>query len=152
MASGPGTTAITAALSPCSAAAALHYLSPYFFLHILSTPLLLIAVQNPNFCPCRGFLSTLFFFSSPLHPLSIPALPQDQLSARFCFPLVVSPCKRDLIPHAPFDLRTCSRQTNAFADSCRFEACSLSPFYRDTRHSFIQLLVFRALQTFSSLS
>lgn len=93
--------------------------------------------------------SPLFFFSSPLHPLTIPALPQDQLSARFCFFLVVSPCKRDLIPHAPFDLRTCSRQTNAFADFCRFEACSLSPFHRDTRHSFTQLLVSRALQTFS---
>jgi hypothetical protein len=33
------------------------------------------------------------------------------------------------------------QSTNAFADFCRFEACSLSPFHRDTRHSFTQLLV-----------
>ncbi|KAL7970312.1 hypothetical protein HDV63DRAFT_35680 [Trichoderma sp. SZMC 28014] len=123
--------------------------SPYFSLPILSTPLLPIAVQNPNFCPCCDFLSTLFSLFSSSSALysgvaSRPALcPLLFFSCRF--PLQARPH-----PSRSFDLRTCSRQTNAVADFCRFEACTLSPFHRDTRHSFIQLLVLRALQTFSS--
>lgn len=100
MASGPGTTAITAALSPCSAAAALRYLALRIFLcPYYPRPFF----PSPSRIPISALaviFSPLFFLSSPLHPLSIPALPQDQLSARFCFSLVVSPCKRDLIPHA----------------------------------------------------
>jgi hypothetical protein len=149
VASGPGTTAITAALSPCSAAAALTTSLSVLFCPYYPRPFF----SSPSRIPISALavlFSPLFFFSSPLHPLTIPALPQDELSARFCFFLLVSPCKRDLIPHALFDLCTSNQRTNAFADFYRFEACSLSPFHRDTRHSFTQLLFSRALQTFSS--
>lgn len=139
MASGPGTTATTAALSPCSAAAALRYLALRIFsAHIIHAP---SSHRRPEsqFLPLPWF-SLHSFFSSPLHPLTIPALPQDQLSARFCFFLVVFPLQARSHPSRSF--RSLYLQsTNAFADFCRFEACSLSPFHRDTRHSFTQLLV-----------
>lgn len=114
MVSGSGTTAITAARSPCSAAAELHYLVLRIFLPILSRPLLRIAVQNPNFCPCRGSLSTLFFLfsSSSAHygVASRPALcPLLFSSSRFSLQ-ARSLLSRLFIPHAPFDLRAYNRR------------------------------------------
>lgn len=116
---------------------------------MLSTPLLRIAVQNPNFCPCRASLSTLFFlFSSSSAAYGVASRPAlCPLSFFASFPLQArSLFPRRFIPHAPFHLRACNRPTH-FADFCRFEACFLSPFRCDTRRSLTQFLDSRALQT-----